>query len=213
MNSHLAYKSIHFFTTIRIHNTFGVHYSLVLWKRLIEDQDLSPLHFVYNFTDITQRTNTSNLVWFKMNHLSFLMWKLFIWDHIFTNHIRLLNSFLKTFLISQFIIDFSFSLREILGTIVILGLENQFKKNWIITSIMLCSVILCHAMNKGLSFPAMNVEFVSNLLIYIVAVESMGVVYLAPPPLWAELFQEGCQLTRDVVSHWCFCIWSCYYYT
>ena len=38
-------------------------------------------------------------------------------------------------------------------------------------------------MNKGLSFPAMNVEFVSNLLIYIVAVESMGVVYLAPPPL------------------------------
>lgn len=201
-----------------------MHYSLVLWKRLIEDQDLSPLHFVYNFTNITQRfyfktncilrndKNTSNIVWFKMNYLSFLMWKLFIWNHILTYHIRLLNSFLKTFLISQFIIDFSFSLREILGKIVILGLENQSKKNWIITSIMLCSVISCHAMKNGLSFPAMNVEFVLNLPIYIVAVESMGGLP-SPPPPWAELFQEGCQLTRDVVSHWFFCIWSCYYYT
>ena len=71
-------------------------------------------------------SNTSNLVGFKMNHHPFLMWKLLIWNILFSYHIPLWQRF-SNLSFPKSIIYVSFSLHGILGIFFsfLASLENQ----------------------------------------------------------------------------------------
>ena len=73
-------------------------------------------------------SNTSNLVGFKMNHHPFLMWKLLIWNILFSCHIRLWQRF-SNLSFPKSIIYVSFLLHGILG-IYFFFLGLSWKSIW-----------------------------------------------------------------------------------
>ena len=102
-------------------------------------------------------SNTPNLAWFKMNHLSFLVWRLLLRSHFFHYQIWIWKPVLKLFMFSEFIIYFSFSLCRISETFAILGLSwKSILRPFLTISIITLSFVILY-----LNFPAINVDLVS----------------------------------------------------
>ena len=109
----------------KTHSNFNIFLILefnVRWQIKIINKftNISPRFYFKNICILHNDTNTSNLLCFKMKHLSFSRVKILdIKSPLNLSHSST-KLFFKNYLISLFITDFSISLSEILGTFVII---------------------------------------------------------------------------------------------